>query len=391
MPGPAVKGRRALMGRPRAAHVRPLQRGGPGAKKGNFMELTEILRIAVDEGASDVFVVAGLPLTFKINGHQDRRGAVLMPDDTEAVIRALYQQARRDPEPHLNSPSVDDDFSFSVHDLGRFRANVLRQRGSLAAVLRVIRFGLPDPAALGIPQQVLGFARRRQGLVLVTGPAGSGKSTTLACMVDAINREREGHIITMEDPIEFIHHHNRCIVTQREIGTDTRTYVQALRGALRESPDVILLGEMRDDETMEVAMQAAETGQLLFSTLHTTGAANTMDRIIDAFPAARQGQVRVQLAMILQGVISQQLVPTTDGGQTVAFEIMDSTPAIRTLIREGRTHQIDASIQAGAAQGMCTMDDSLAALCRAGRITKETALTYCLHLETMQRKLAAVR
>ena len=210
--------------------------------------------------------------------------------------------------------------------------------------------------------------------MLVTGPAGSGKSTTLACMIDAINREREGHIITMEDPIEFIHHHNRCIVTQREIGTDTRTYVQALRGALRESPDVILLGEMRDDETMEVAMQAAETGQLLFSTLHTTGAANTMDRIIDAFPAARQGQVRVQLAMILQGVISQQLVPTTDGGQTVAFEIMDSTPAIRTLIREDRTHQIDASIQA--------------ALCRAGKITKETALTYCLHLETMQRKLA---
>lgn len=355
------------------------------------MELTEILRIAVNEGASDVFVVAGLPLTFKINGHQDRRGAVLMPDDTEAVIRALYQQARRDPEQRLNSPSVDDDFSFSMRDLGRFRANVLRQRGSLAAVLRVIRFGLPDPAALGIPPQVLSFARRRQGLVLVTGPAGSGKSTTLACMIDAINREREGHIITMEDPIEFIHHHNRCIVTQREVGTDTRTYVQALRGALRESPDVILLGEMRDDETMEVAMQAAETGQLLFSTLHTTGAANTMDRIIDAFPAARQGQVRVQLAMILQGVISQQLVPTTDGGQTVAFEIMDSTPAIRTLIREGRTHQIDASIQAGAALGMCTMDDSLAALCRARRITKETALTYCLHLETMQRKLAGAR
>ena len=361
------------------------------------MELTEILRIAVNEGASDVFVVAGLPLTFKINGHQDRRGAVLMPDDTEAVIRALYQQARRDPEQHLNSPSVDDDFSFSMRDLGRFRANVLRQRGSLAAVLRVIRFGLPDPAALGIPPQVLSFARRRQGLVLVTGPAGSGKSTTLACMIDAINREREGHIITMEDPIEFIHHHNRCIVTQREVGTDTRTYVQALRGALRESPDVILLGEMRDDETMEVAMQAAETGQLLFSTLHTTGAANTMDRIIDAFPAARQGQavcavgVSCGSPMILQGVISQQLVATTDGGQTVAFEIMDSTPAIRTLIREGRTHQIDASIQAGAALGMCTMDDSLAALCRAGKITKETALTYCLHLETMQRKLAGVR
>lgn len=355
------------------------------------MELNEILRTAIDVGASDIFVVAGLPLTFKVNGRQDRRGDALKPEDTAELVRALYELAGRDAAGHLSSPAVDDDFSFAIREFGRFRANVLRQRGSLAAVLRVIRFGLPDPQALGIPPQVLAFARRRQGLVLVTGPAGSGKSTTLACLIDVINAEREGHIITMEDPIEYIHRHNRCIVTQREVGTDTRSYVQALRGALRESPDVILLGEMRDDETMEVAMQAAETGQLLFSTLHTTGAANTVDRIVDAFPAARQSQVRVQLALVLQGVISQQLVPTTDGGQTVAFEIMDSTPAIRTLIREGRTHQIDATIQAGTAQGMCTMDDSLFALCRVGKITKETALTYCLHLETMQRKLAAVR
>lgn len=352
-----------------------------------MMELQQVLQQAIDLNASDVFVVAGLPLTYKINGRQQRTGDILRPADTEALVGALYRQAGREAAPHLRDTAVDDDFSFSLPALGRFRANILRQRGSLAAVLRVIRFGLPDPAALGVPPKVMEIARRRQGLVLVTGPAGSGKSTTLACLIDAINHTREGHIITMEDPIEFIHSHDRCIVTQREIGSDTGSYVQALRGALRESPDVILLGEMRDEETMEVAMAAAETGELLFSTLHTTGAANTMDRIVDAFPAVRQGQVRVQLSMVLQAVISQQMVPTVDGGQTVAFEVMDTTPAIKNLIREGRTHQIDAAIQAGAAQGMCTMDDSLLALCRAGRITRETALTYCLHLEAMQRKL----
>ena len=350
-------------------------------------ELFVILQQAVTLGASDVFVVAGAPLTYKVNGHQQRCGDMLRPADTAGFVQALYRQAGREPDLHLTGYAVDDDFSLTVPNLGRFRANVLRQRGSLAAVLRVIRFGLPDPEALHIPAQVMEYARRRKGLVLVTGAAGSGKSTTLACLVNAINHAREGHIITMEDPIEFIHRHDRCLVTQREVGTDTGSYVQALRGALRESPDVILLGEMRDDETMEVAMQAAETGQLLFSTLHTTGAANSVDRIVDAFPASRQGQVRVQLSMVLQGVISQQMVPTVDGGQTVAFEVMDATPAIKTLIREGRTHQIDTAIQSGTAQGMMTMDDSLLALYRAGTITRETAEISCLHPELMRRKL----
>ena len=233
-------------------------------------------------------------------------------------------------------------------------------------------------------------AEFEKGLVLVTGPAGAGKSTTLACMIDRLNHERSGHIITMEDPIEYIHRHDRCIVTQREISTDSPSYVSALRSALRESPDVILLGEMRDYETIEVAMTAAETGQLLFSTLHTTGAANTVDRIIDVFPAGQQAQVRMQLSMVLQAVISQQLVPTLDGKQTPAFEIMYTNPAIKNLIREAKTHQIDSAIQAGAAQGMCTMDTSLLRLVTEKRVSKETALTHCMHYEAMEKRLSAM-
>ena len=353
------------------------------------MEIRQMLKQALDCGASDIFIVAGLPLTYKVNGRQQRVGERLMPGDTEAIIRGIYELSGR-AAAALQHADADDDFSFAIPQMGRFRANVLHQRGTLAAVLRVIRFGLPDPAALGIPPQVMEIARERKGLVLVTGPAGNGKSTTLACLINAINHEREGHIITMEDPIEYIHRHDRCIVTQREIGSDAPSYVGALRSALRESPDVILLGEMRDLETTEVAMTAAETGQLLFSTLHTTGAANTIDRIVDVFPAGQQGQVRIQLSMVLQAVVSQQLVPTTDGGQTAAFEVMRTNAAIKNLIREAKTHQIDAAIQAGAAEGMCTMDDSLCRLYAAGRITKETVLTYCLRYETTRRKLDAL-
>ena len=319
------------------------------------MDVRETLRQAVEMGASDIFIIAGLPLTYKVDGRQRRMEARLMPADTAAVISDIYTLCGRS-RSRIEREDMDDDFSFSIPDLGRFRANVLHQRGSLAAVIRVIRFGLPEPEKLNIPPEVLASARLMKGLVLVTGSAGSGKSTTLACLINAINQTREGHIITMEDPIEYIHRHDRCIVTQREISTDSPSYVSALRSALRESPDVILLGEMRDYETIEVAMTAAETGQLLFSTLHTTGAANTVDRIIDVFPAGQQAQVRMQLSMVLQAVISQQLVPTLDGKQTPAFEIMYTNPAIKNLIREAKTHQIDSAIQAGAAQGMCTMD-----------------------------------
>ena len=353
------------------------------------MEMEAVLHRAIDVRASDIFIIAGLPLTYKVNGRQLREGEMLTPADTARLVEGIYALCGRNMG-RCAAEDADDDFSFAIPHLGRFRANVLHQRGSLAVVLRVIQFGLPDPQALGIPSQVMDAAKKLKGLVLVTGPAGSGKSTTLACLIDSINRNREGHIITMEDPIEYIHRHQKCIVTQREIGSDSPSYVRALRSALRESPDVILLGEMRDHETIEVAMTAAETGQLLFSTLHTTGAASTVDRIVDSFPASQQHQVRIQLSMVLQAVISQQLVPTVDGGQTVAFEVMYTNPAIRTMIREAKSHQLDAAIQAGAAEGMCTMDTSLLRLYQQGRITRDTALTHSIYYETMEKRLAAL-
>lgn len=353
------------------------------------MEIVSILRTALENKSSDVFIIAGLPLTYKVQGRQLRIDAPLMPDDTHKLIAELYVVAKRDMR-LLTDSTDDDDFSFAVAQLGRFRANVLRQRGSFAAVIRIIRFGLPQPQQLHIPESVMRVAETKKGLVLVTGPAGSGKSTTLACLIDAINQTREGHIITMEDPIEYIHRHGKCIVTQREIPGDIPTYVGALRSALRESPDIILLGEMRDRETMEVAMTAAETGQLLFSTLHTTGAANTVDRIVDVFPPSQQQQIRIQLSMVLRAVISQQLVPAANGGLVPAFEVMYTNTAIKNLIREAKTHQIDSAILAGSAQGMCTMDASLLRLCADGKITRDTAQTYCLHAETMEAKLAAL-
>lgn len=353
------------------------------------MEMEAVLHRAIEVRASDIFIVAGLPLTYKINGRQLREGEMLTPDDTAHLVQGIYALCGRDLR-RCAAEDADDDFSFAIPHLGRFRANVLHQRGSLAVVLRVIQFGLPDPQELGISDQVMAAAKKLKGLVLVTGPAGSGKSTTLACLIDAINRTREGHIITMEDPIEYIHRHHKCIVTQREIGSDSPSYVRALRSALRESPDVILLGEMRDHDTIEVAMTAAETGQLLFSTLHTTGAASTVDRIVDSFPASQQQQVRIQLSMVLQAVISQQLVPTVDGGQTVAFEVMYTNPAIKNMIREAKSHQLDAAIQAGAAEGMCTMDTSLLRLYQQGRISRDTALTYSIYYEAMEKRLKAL-
>lgn len=351
------------------------------------MQAIDVLKKAKELEASDIFIVPGLPLTYKVNGRQTRLDAPLRPAETQALIEGIYALCGRQ---RPDAPDRDDDFSLSVRELSRFRVNVLHQRGSLEAVIRVIDFALPSPERMHIPEAVMNAAKLPRGLVLVTGPAGSGKTTTLACLIDAINHTREGHIITMEDPIEHLHSHARCIVTQREISIDTPSYISALRSALRESPDVILLGEMRDHETMDVAVTAAETGTLLFSTLHTTGAANTVDRIIDAFPASAQAQVRLQLSMVLQAVISQQLVPTLDGKLVPAFEVMYTNPAIRNLIRVQKSHQIDAAIQAGSAQGMCTMDGSLLHLAADGIISRETALSYCMHRESMKSRLASV-
>ncbi len=350
------------------------------------MGLLEILQNAAGIGAADVFIIAGLPVTFKCDGRQQRLdGGIMLPDQINALVDEIYSVSRRSRD-NLER-GLDDDFSFSVSHLGRFRANVFRQRGSLAAVIRVIRFGLPDPVKLGIPEAVLSLAEAKKGLVLITGSAGTGKSTTLACMIDRINKSRDCHIITMEDPIEFIHRHDKSIVTQREISIDTPGYLEALRSALRESPDVILLGEMRDYDTISAAITAAETGVLLLSTLHTSSAANTINRILDVFPANQQSQVKIQLAQILKGVVCQQLVPSVDGGQLPVFEIMKSTTAIQNMIREDKLHQLESAMQAGASEGMCTMDGSLLKLFREGRITRDTALLSSINYEAMARRL----
>jgi len=352
-----------------------------------MMNLEELLHMAVAQEASDIYIIGGLPATFRIHGRIQRvNEEKLMPQQTQALLEAVYALT---PDRKMDTllATGDDDFSFSIKSLSRFRVSAFRQRGSLSAVIRVIRFSLPDYRELGIPEQVIDLASTRQGMVLVAGMAGSGKSTTLACIVDRINHTRQAHIITLEDPIEYLHRHDKSIVTQREIGPDTVSYVKALRSALRQSPDIILLGEMRDYETIEVAMTAAETGNLLFSTLHTIGAASTIERIIDVFPANQQRQIAVQLASVLRAVVSQQLLPAVDGRMVPAFEILTVTPAVRTLIRENKLHQIDGLLYGAARADMLSMDQSILELYRAGTITRETALTYSVNPEMLQRRL----
>lgn len=351
------------------------------------MTIIDVLERAAREKVSDVFIISGCPVSFKINDSiQPINDTRLMPDDTRIFLEQIYQLAsKRNIQPFLESG--DDDFSFSVANLGRFRCNAYKQRNSLAAVLRVLAFQLPQPEELHIPSTVIELHKKEKGLVLITGSAGSGKSTTLSCIIDKINNTRNCHIITIEDPIEFLHRHNRSIVSQREVSNDTGGYVQALRAALRQAPDAILLGEMRDYETISTAVTAAETGQLVLSTLHTIGAANTIDRIIDVFPQSQQQQIRVQLSMVLQAVVSQQLVPTVDGKLVPAFEIMLVNSAIRNMIRESKVHQIDNTIAANANMGMVTMDADLFRLFRSGVISRDSAITYCTNLDLMTRKI----
>lgn len=350
------------------------------------MEAREFLSLATEKSASDAFIIAGLPLSLKINGELTSAAPEkLSPQKTEELIRGIYALAgERDIAPLLKEG--DDDFSFSIPGTSRFRVSTYKQRGSLAAVVRIIAFDLPDPEALHIPESVLRLADVPKGLVLVTGPAGSGKSTTLACMIDRINRTKSEHIITLEDPLEYLHTHRMSIVSQREIHTDTDSYLTALRAALRQSPNVILLGEMRDYETINVAMTAAETGHLVISTLHTIGAANTIDRIVDVFPPSQQRQISVQLSMVLSAVVSQQLVRTVSGGLAPVFEVMSATPAIRNMIRENKIHQLDGVIYSSAEDNMISMDSSLLRLWKEGSISRETALQFATNPDMLARR-----
>ncbi|MGN0427047.1 MAG: type IV pilus twitching motility protein PilT [Agathobacter sp.] len=350
------------------------------------MDVRKVLEEVTKQGASDIFIIAGRSLTFKVKGNMSSlEDNIMLPKDTYEFVVGIYALAERDIT--YFERNGDDDFSFAIPGVSRFRVSTFKQRGSYSAVIRVISFELPDPKELMIPEAVMNLASARRGMVLVTGPAGSGKSTTLACIIDKINHERESHIITLEDPLEFLHRHKKSIVSQREISTDTESYLTALRAALRQSPDVILLGEMRDYETINTAVTAAETGHLIFSSLHTIGAANTIDRIIDAFPATQQHQISIQMASVLNAVISQKLLPSVDGRMVPAFEIMVLTPAIRNLIREGKVHQIDGIIYTSASENMIAMDTSIFNLYKEGIISKHTAISEAVNPEMMEKRL----
>jgi twitching motility protein PilT len=346
--------------------------------------IPELLGRLLDLNGSDLHLTAGTPPTVRIHGELERleEYPLMSPRSLQGMIYAILPQKMRE----RFEQELELDMSYSLPGRARFRVNVFMQRDAVGAVFRVIPFDIKDVVDLGLPPVAADLARFPRGFVVVTGPTGSGKSTTLAAMVDVVNNERSGHIMTVEDPIEFLHKHKRCVVNQREIGADTHSFSSALKHVLRQDPDVILVGEMRDLETIATAITAAETGHLVFATLHTQDAPQTIDRIIDVFPPHQQQQVRVQLSTTLQGVVTQQLIPTTDGqGRVAAVEVMIATPGIRNLIREGKVHQIYSAMQAGGRYGMQTMDMSLASHVKAGRITQQMAFERCHDAEELQR------
>lgn len=347
--------------------------------------IEEILIQASKAGASDVHITVGIPPKMRINGSLITMDyPKMLPADTQEIVLEIMSDTQR----ARFEERGEYDMSFSIHKLGRYRVNAYRQRGSVAVALRIVGTDIPNAEQLRLPESVTELYRKKRGLVLVTGPTGSGKSTTLAAIIDKINEERESHIITLEDPIEYLHHHKKSIVNQREIGLDSLNYANALRSALREDPDVILVGEMRDYETISVAITAAETGHLVLSTLHTIGAASTVDRVIDVFPPHQQQQIRVQLSNVLESVISQQLIPRMDQpGRIAAFEVMHSNHAVRNLIREGKTHQLLSVMQTNRKLGMVTMDEAILQLYHEGSISREQAIVFAQDQDNMSMKL----
>jgi twitching motility protein PilT len=350
----------------------------------NGINLQALLTSVIQRGASDLHLTAGARPMMRINGSlvQIDESPELTPPVIQTVLYSILTQRQRE----KFEEELELDFAYALPGHARFRVNIYRQREALGAAFRLIPYEIKPLEQLGVPPAVSNFAMLPRGFVLVTGPTGSGKSTTLAGIIDLANRQRRDHIVTVEDPIEFLHQHKSCLINQREVGEDTHSFGNALKHVLRQDPDIILVGEMRDLETISVALTAAETGHLVFATLHTQDAAQTIDRIIDVFPPHQQQQVRVQLSGALQGVVCQTLCKTADGrGRVVATEILMATPAVRNLIREGKTHQIYSAMQAGSKHGMHTMDQHLAELMRAGKITYETGLEKCHHVEDFNR------
>jgi twitching motility protein PilT len=348
------------------------------------IDFAELLLEVVDRRASDLHLTAGAAPMVRVRG---RLAAVdgyptLTPTDTREIVYSILSNDQR--QRLENNWQID--FAYQIPGRARFRVNAYFQRSALGAAFRLIPFDIAPLESLGLPPSVADMATRPRGLVLVTGPTGSGKSTTLASLLDVINETREEHVMTIEDPIEFLHRHKKCIVNQRELGSDATTFAEALKAALRQDPDVILVGEMRDMETISTAITAAETGHLVFATLHTQDTPQTIDRIVDVFPGNQQGQIRTQLSVGLQGIVTQQLLPTADGaGRCVAAEVLVPTPAVRNLIREGKTHQIYSLIQTGGQHGMQTMDSSLATLVRENKITMAVAETRATEPSEMRK------
>ena len=350
------------------------------------MDLMEYLKTVVENEASDLFLVVGSPACQKVDGRVVPINVErILPADAQRLIEEIYERANRSMDDYKKTG--DDDFSFAVPGLARFRVNAYRQRGSMSAVIRVVSFMIPDWKEMRIPEEVMDLADVTHGMIIVTGTANSGKSTTQACIIDRINQNRECHVITLEDPIEYLHRNVKSLVSQREIAIDTADYTSALRACMRQSPDVILLGEMRDAETISAAITAAETGHSIITTLHTRGTVNTIDRIVDTFPSQQQGQVRIQLAAVLHTVVSQQLLPGVDGELIPAFEIMHMNNAIRSLIRDNKNHQIDNVIASSGAEGMISMDQYILKLWKEGKITEETALEHAMNPDQMKRTM----
>ena len=347
--------------------------------------MNDLLTLVVEEGASDLHIQVGQSPTLRLHGEMiPVEGPILSPDDTEALVMAITSSERLQEV----KASGGSDFGFSYMDRARFRVSVLKARGKFGMVLRQIPTDLFSLEDIGFPNMVKDLLKRPRGLILVTGPTGSGKSTTLASMINYMNENDDGHIITIEDPIEYYHDHKKCIVTQREVGVDVSSFASAIRGALRQDPDTILVGEMRDLETIEAAVSAAETGHLVFATLHTTGAARTVDRIVDAFPDTTKDQIRTQLASSIVAVISQVLCPKAGGGRVAAFEIMVNTTSIAALIRDNKTYRITSEIQTGANYGMISLDQHLLSLYNRDLIPADIAFEKAQNPDEMREKLA---